>query len=99
MRGRFPVWVAVATCLVMFVAFLAHKPACSESRILHNKPVPAFRALIADVDLKGAMGAVAQVAVLQAVVALALQIQPTVTETSPPLEGSSSRALLTCLLC
>jgi hypothetical protein len=89
----------MAVFLAVFVTFLAHKPACSESRMLHNRPVPAFRALTADIDVKTAIGAVAQVASPIAVLAAGMQIESPVAEVSPTLEVSSPRALLSCLLC
>ena len=99
MRGRLRIWLAIAICLVVFIRFLAHKPACSESRMLHNKPVPAFRALTADAYAKARVAAVTQLAMVQAVLSPALHIEFPVTRISPPPELSSPRALLSCLLC
>ncbi len=99
MEGRFRVSLVLAVCLAVFGVFLAHKAACSESRMLHNKPVPEFRALAADIDVKAAIGARVQVAMLHAMPAPMLQIEPPVVESSPPLEVSSPQALLSCLRC
>ncbi len=52
MRDRIHLLVVMAICLMLLMAFVVHKPACSESRLLHNQPVPAFRALAADADGK-----------------------------------------------
>jgi hypothetical protein len=67
--------------------------------MLHNQPVPAFRALTVDTDVKAVVVPVAQVSVVQAVLAPALQIETPVFEISPPLEAPSPQALLGCLLC
>jgi len=63
MWGRVRIWLAVTICLVVFVTFLTHKPACSSSNMLHNKPVPKFKALTADTYVKSGIGAVAEFAV------------------------------------
>jgi len=63
MWGRVRIWLAVTICLVVFVTFLAHKPACSSSDRLHNKPVPKFKALTADTYGKSGIGAVVEFAV------------------------------------
>ena len=99
MEGRLRIWLVIAICLVVFGVFLAHKPACSESRMLHNRPVPAFRALAADIDVKAGTGARVQVTTLHAVPAPMLQIDSPVAKSSPPLEVSSPQALLSCLRC
>jgi len=78
MRGRFQVWLAVALCVAVFLTFLAHKPACSTSNRLHNKPVANFKALINDTDAKSLIATAVEFTVTRPVAALV----------SPPMEVS-----------
>ena len=100
MWGRVRIWLAVTICLVVFVTFLAHKPACSSGDMLHNKPVPKFKALTADAYGKSGIGAVAEFAVTR----------PGGVLVSPPMEAPAANDVLTlaplslrvsscCLLC
>jgi hypothetical protein len=100
MRGRFQVWVVIALCVAVFITFLAHRPACSSGDMLHNKPVPKFKALTADTDVKSGIGAMVEFKVIRPAEALA----------TPPLEafaaGNASmpaalrpQVLSCCFLC
>ena len=97
-RGR--LLVAVAICVGVLVTFIAHKPACSDSHIVHNKPVPAFRALSADTYVKAGVAAMVQVAVVHNnAVAEVPQLEPAEGELSPPFPTVSCPSLACCLLC
>ena len=100
MRGRLQVWLAIALCLAVFVVFLAHKPACSSSNRLHNKPVAKFKALSADTYSKTGIEAVAAIALANPVVA-PVPAQP---QASPAgevftLQEPGPQVLSCCLLC
>jgi len=77
MGGRLRIWLAVAISVAVFITFLAHKPACSSGNMLHNKPVPKFRALSADVFAKSGIAAPTEFTVTR----------PAVTLVSPPMEA------------
>lgn len=77
MWGRVRIWLAIALCVAVFVTFLVHKPACSSSSRLHNKPVAKFKALIADTDAKSGIGAIVEFTV----------IRPAEAFVSPPVEA------------
>ena len=100
MWGRLQVGLAIALCVGVFLTFLAHKPACSAANRLHNKPVPTFKALSADTDVKNGIGAVVETAVTRPMVAPALpELEaPTAAET-PTLEAVRFQVLSCCLLC
>ena len=76
MWGRVRIWLVVALCVAVFVAFLVHKPACSSSNRLHNKPVAKFKALINDTDAKSVIATAVGFTVTRPVAALV----------SPPVE-------------
>jgi hypothetical protein len=76
MWGRVRIWLAVALCVAVFVAFVVHKPACSSSNMLHKKPVAKFKALTVDTDAKSGIGAMVEFAV----------IRPAEVLVSPPVE-------------
>ena len=75
MWGRVRIWLAIALCVAVFVTFLVHKPACSSSNRLHNKPVAKFKALTVDTDAKSGIGAMVEFAVIPPAEAL---VSPTV---------------------
>ena len=68
MRARLKIALVVALCLAIFVVFLTHKPACSSSSRLHNKPVAKFKALSADTYSKTGIEAVAAIALANPVI-------------------------------
>jgi len=101
MRGRLQVWLAVALCVAVFVTFLAHKPACSTSNRLHNKPVAKFKALIDDTDAKSRIATAVEFAVTRPLAAL---VSPPVevwaaTGNAPLLAAPHSQVLSCCFLC
>ncbi len=96
MWGRIRLLVAGAICAMLLMAFVVHKPACSESRLLHNQPVPAFRALAADAEGKVQVFA----PVLLTAIFLAMhpvpQLEPAATEVVPWAPDPSTPHLLSC---
>jgi len=80
MRGRLQICLVIALCVAVFVMFLAHKPACSRSNRLHNKPVAKFKALIDDTDAKSLIAAAVEFTVTRPLAALV----------SPPMEVSDT---------
>jgi len=100
MWGRVRIWLAVAICLVVFVTFLAHKPACSSSDMLHNKRVPKFKALTADSYAKSGIGAVAEFAVTRTGgVFGSPPMEAPAANDAPTLAALSLRVSSCCLLC
>jgi len=101
MRGRVQIWLAVAICLAIFVTFLAHKPACSSSDMLHNKPVARFKALSADTYAKSGIGTLVQFAVARVMAApVAPQLEmPATGSDVVTLEDFGPQVLSCCLLC
>ena len=101
MRGRLQICLVIALCVAVFVMFLAHKPACSRSNRLHNKPVAKFKALINDTDAKSLIATAVEFTVTRPVAALV----------SPPVEvwtaagnalllaAPHSQVLSCCFLC
>ena len=101
MWGRLQVWLAIALCLAIFITFLAHKPACSSSDMLHNKPVAKFKALSADTNAKSGIGAAVEIALARPVVAFAPfppQAPPAAGE-AVTLQAPGPQVLSCCLLC
>ncbi len=76
MRIHARTWVAVAICVAVLLTFLVHKPACSDGRIRHNQPVPAFRAVTAKIAVKAGAIAAVEVAVIHNFVVCAPQLGP-----------------------
>jgi hypothetical protein len=101
MWGRLQAGLAIAICVAIFITFLAHKPACSAANRLHNKPVPTFKALSADTDVKSGIGAVVETAVTRPMVAPASpQLEgPAPAVETPQLGATRFQVLSFCLLC
>jgi len=100
MRGRRPIWLAIALCLAIFITFLAHKPACSSSDMLHNKPVAKFKALSAD-NTKTGISAVVKIALTHPVAA-PVPAQPQAPRAAGEwftLQALGPQVLSCCLLC
>ena len=101
MWGRSQFWLAVVVCATVFLAFLAHKPTCSTSNVLHNKPVPAFKALGADTYVKSGIGTLVDFALARPVgepVSLRLEARM-VSSSAPSCLVTEPRVLSCCLLC
>jgi hypothetical protein len=100
MRGRPPIWLTIALCLAIFITFLAHKPACSSSDMLHNKPVAKFKALSAD-NTKTGISAAVEIALTHPVVAAVVpQLEvPAAAGDASTLEALGPQVLSCCLLC
>ena len=101
MRARLRIWLAVAICVAVFFTFLVHKPACSSSNMLHNKPVAKFKALTADTYAKSGIAVVVQFTVIRPVAAL---ISPPMEAPTAPgdallLTASTPQVLSCCFLC
>jgi len=101
MCGRLQVWLVVVLGVAVFATFMACRPACSTANRLHNRPVPAFKALSADVYVKSGIGTRVKVAVTRPAAALiSLQPeQPVVADDQPTIVAPGDRSLLCCLLC
>jgi hypothetical protein len=101
MRGRLQVWLAVALCAAVFVAFLVHKPACSSSNMLHHKPVAKFKALTTDISDKAGIVAVADFSVTHPMAApVAPRLEVAAARSALPVFEAISPQVLSCrLLC
>jgi hypothetical protein len=101
MWGRVHVRLAVALCVADFITFLAHRPACSTGNMLHNKPVPKFKALSADTCVKSGSGAVVEIAVTRPMVAPVLPRMeaPAAAGDATMIEAPGPQVLSCCLLC
>jgi hypothetical protein len=100
MWGRVRIWLAVTICLAVFVTFMAHKPACSSGDMLHNKPVPKFKALTADTYVKSGIGAVAGFAVTRpGSVFVSPPMEAPAANDAPTPAALSLRVSSCCLLC
>jgi len=101
MWGRWQIWLAVALCVAVFVMFLAHKPACSRSNRLHNKPVAKFKALINDTDAKSLIATAVEFAVtrpLAALVSPSMEVSGTPGD-APRLAAPPAQVLSCSFLC
>jgi len=100
MWARLRVALIVTLCLAIFVVFLTHKPACSSSNMLHNKPVAKFKALSADTYSKIGIEAVPAVTPANPVIAPVLAEAHTSRGDGVVQPGATaSLALSCCLLC
>jgi len=101
MRGRLPIWLAIAICMAVFITFLAHRPACSSGNMLHNQPVPKFKALSADTYVKSGISAGVEIALISPVVApVPAQPQaPSAAGEAFTLQAPDPQVFSCCLLC
>ena len=99
MRGRLPIWLAIALCAAVFGVFLVHTPACSSSDMLHRKPVAKFKALTRDFCDKACSPALGEFSVTRLVVTPVAPRWERAAADAPTRQTSSSQVLSCRLNC